>query len=282
MTTSSIASLSVIGIEPNDQEDLKRAFDFTGALVDPKIKIPEKLTLVENQFKVSGDCVFYTIQGEGPSMGRPACFLRLHICNLKCSWCDAWYTWNPNTPQFWTESQNWTIQETKQQIENAWGCENANVTKRLVITGGEPLLQKDRIDQLVSIMPNWIFEVETNGTIMPTEKMLAKFQFNCSPKLSNSGNPIQARIKTDVLKRLNEVNTVFKFVVVSEEDLDEIENDFVVPFNLDINKILVMPQGVTAEEVRHNAQRVIEATKKKGYRILGRLQNEIWGARRKV
>jgi len=43
-----------------------------------------------------------------------------------------------------------------------------------------------------------------------------------------------------------------------------------------------MPQGVTAEEVRTNAQRVVEYAKKKGFRLMGRLQNEIWGAKRKV
>ena len=275
-------SLTVTGIEQNNQDNLKRAFDFANATVDPKLKLPSKLAFKPGVFKVSGDGVFYTVQGEGPTMGKPCCFLRLHICNLRCVWCDAWYTWNPNTPEFWTESQDWTIKKAKKEIEKVWGCENSAVKKRVVITGGEPLLQRDRIDLLYNIMPDWTFEVETNGTIMPTETMLKNFQFNCSPKIGNSENIRVARIKPDILKALNEVNTVFKFVVMTPQDLDEIERDFVRPLSLDINKILVMPQGVTAEEVHHNAQRVIEATKKKGYRIMGRLQNEIWGAIRKV
>src|SRR5690606_2170027 len=34
-----------------------------------------------------------TIQGEGPSMGRPCAFVRLFQCNLQCTWCDTPYTW---------------------------------------------------------------------------------------------------------------------------------------------------------------------------------------------
>lgn len=275
-------NLVVTGIEPNNQANLKRAFDFAHATVDSQLKVPSKLAFKPGIFKVSGDGVFYTVQGEGETTGLPCCFLRLHVCNLRCVWCDAWYTWNPNTPEFWTESQNWSIKKTKQKIIKAWGCKNPAVTKRVVITGGEPLLQRDRIDMLYKEMPDWIFEIETNGTIMPTDIMLAHFQFNCSPKLNNSLNPRIARIKPGVLQALNKVNTTFKFVVMTPADLDEIERDFVKPFSLDINKILVMPQGVTAEEVRHNAQRVVESAKEKGYRIMGRLQTEIWGAIRKV
>jgi len=215
-------------------------------------------------------------------MGMPACFLRLHLCNLKCHWCDAWYTWNSNTKEFWTESQNWSISKTKKEIEKAWKCKNPNVRKRLVITGGEPLLQKDRIDKLIDKMKNWSFEVETNGTAMPTSKMLKSCQFNCSPKLKNSQNPVQARIKPEVLKTLNKANTFFKFVVESKRDIEEIEKDFIVPIGLNIEKIIVMPQGITSEEVSKNARNVVETVKKKGYRLLGRLHCDIWGALRKV
>ncbi|MBI4225597.1 hypothetical protein HY612_00625 [Candidatus Roizmanbacteria bacterium] len=117
---------------------------------------------------------------------------------------------------------------------------------------------------------------------MPTAKMLKKFQFNCSPKLQNSLNPKAARIKKDVLIRLNKANTMFKFVVTSPKDLNEIENDFITPFSLDVNKVVVMPQGITSEELQSTMKKIVEAVKKKGYRLLGRLQCEIWGGRRRV
>jgi len=43
-----------------------------------------------------------------------------------------------------------------------------------------------------------------------------------------------------------------------------------------------MPQGVSANEVWANGKVVAEYAKKKGYRLLGRLHVDLWGAKRKV
>lgn len=271
------------GIEQSLDDDLKRSFDFDDNEVDPALRVPENVRLEKGLFRVSGDGVFYTIQGEGPSMGEPTVFLRLHVCNLRCVWCDAYYTWNPKSKEFWTESKQWTIQQTSENIIKEWGAENPEIQKRVVITGGEPLLQKDQLDLLMQELgEDWIVEIETNGTIMPTEQQLARCQFNCSPKLKNSQNHENARKRPEVIRALSEANTMFKFVVMHEEDLDEIEDEWVKEIGIPAEKVILMPQGVTAEEVRHNAQRVVEYAKRKGYRLLGRLQNEIWGAKRGV
>ncbi|MBU1322980.1 7-carboxy-7-deazaguanine synthase QueE [Patescibacteria group bacterium] len=235
-----------------------------------------------NNLNVSGDGVFFTIQGEGVSMGKPVCFLRLRVCNLKCGWCDTRYAWDTKTPEFWSEKQEWSINKTKKKIEAGWQCKNKKITKRLVITGGEPLLQKEIIDKLIDVLPDWFIEIETNGTVMPTKKMLEYCQFNCSPKLKNSGNPKVARIKGEVLQALNLANSVFKFVVMVNSDIREIEKDFIIPFNLDINKIIIMPEGRSAEEIAKNARQVVEKVKEKGYRLLGRLHCDLWGAKREV
>ena len=154
------------------------------------------MAMSKDKFKVSGDGVFYTLQGEGVSMGKPACFLRLHVCNLKCEWCDTRYTWDANTKEFWTEGKDWSIAETKLKVESSWGCRNTIIPKRLVITGGEPLLQKEKIDLLLDKMPDWLIEIETNGTVLPTVKMLERCQFNCSPKLGNTKKSQNSKNKT--------------------------------------------------------------------------------------
>lgn len=243
---------------------------------------PAKLSLKPDQLKISGDGVFYTMQGEGKTMGLPACFLRLHLCNLRCSWCDTWYTWKKDTKEFWTESEDWSLKKTKQKIERAWGCTNPKIQKRAVITGGEPMLQKNCVEKLMRSMPGWLFEIETNGTIMPTDYVLKHCQFNCSPKLAHSKNLTAARINEKVLRALNKANTVFKFVVKKNSDLDEIEKDFIIPYQLDLAKIIVMPEGQTPEEVAKHARGVVEYAKKKGYRLLDRMHLNIWGAKRKV
>ena len=270
------------GIKESFDPELIRAFDVADQEVDPSLRKPQNIRLSMDKFRLSGDGIFYTIQGEGKSMGEPTVFLRLHICNLRCVWCDAWYTWNPKCKEFWTESYELTPQEVAQRLEEAWLCKNPKKQKRVVITGGEPLLQRDKIDQLMDLMPDWKFEIETNGTIIPTKKQLAKCQFNCSPKLENSKNIRAARIKPEVIKILNKIDVQFKFVVMGEQDVEEVENDFIKPFNLDVNKIVLMPQGITATEVSENAKKVVEIAKNRGYRLLDRLHVNLWGARRRV
>jgi len=270
------------GIKESFDPELIRAFDVADQEVDPSLRKPQNIRLSMDKFRLSGDGIFYTIQGEGKSMGEPTVFLRLHICNLRCVWCDAWYTWNPKCKEFWTESYELTPQEVAQRLEEAWLCKNPKKQKRVVITGGEPLLQRDKIDQLMDLMPDWKFEIETNGTIIPTKKQLAKCQFNCSPKLENSKNIRAARIKPEVIKILNKTDVQFKFVVMGEQDVEEAERDFIKPFNLDVNKIVLMPQGITATEVSENAKKVVEIAKNRGYRLLDRLHVNLWGARRRV
>ncbi len=70
---------------------------------------------------------FYTIQGEGYFTGTPAYFIRLGGCDVGCHWCDVKESWealnHPNTP----------VQQIVEQVE-------AISAKRVVITGGEPLM----------------------------------------------------------------------------------------------------------------------------------------------
>lgn len=271
------------GIQESFDPELKRAFEFDDNTVDPALRKAENVRLDKDFFRVSGDGVFYTVQGEGPTMGEPTVFLRLHVCNLRCVWCDAYYTWNPNSKEFWTESKQWTIEHTATAIRDTWGAENEVIQKRVVLTGGEPLLHKDQIDVLIDQLGEaWKIEIETNGTIQPSQKQLAVCQFNCSPKLANSLNVAQARIRPEVIRSLATANTTFKFVVMHDSDLDEIEHDWVEGIGISPEKVILMPQGVTASEVQENARRVVEYAKLKGYRLLGRLQNEIWGAKRRV
>jgi len=226
----------------------------------------------EDSFLLSGDKMFFSLQGEGQSFGIPAIFLRLHLCNLHCSWCDTPYTWNRKDDRFWKEPERRSVQDVVSDLSD-FPCH------RLVLTGGEPLLHSKAIDNLLGYLDNnWTIEVETNGTIRPTDKMVnRKVQFNCSPKIENSGNAKAIRYRPEVLKFLNILpNSTFKFVVTKPEDLKEIEE---IAFNCDLdnNKIILMPEGVTQEAVAEHGRMVAELCKEKGWRLIPRLHIMLWG-----
>ncbi len=227
------------------------------------------------EFKLSGDQVFFTIQGEGQSIGKPAVFLRLHNCNLACSWCDTTYTWDKSSKEYWQEPQDWKIDRTVDEISKY-------SARRLVITGGEPLIQQKQIGQLIEAIPEWKVEIETNGTIFPEASIAERCQFNVSPKLSNSGNPLQKRYKPDVIRKFNNLpSTTFKFVVNGEEDLSEVDQ-MVSDCNLDTDKVIITPQGIRQDTIAEKALGMVDSVRDRGYRLLPRMHVMLWGNKRGI
>lgn len=93
--------------------------------------------------------VFYSIKGEGVYTGTAMSFIRLAGCNLNCTFCDTDYK----------EEFEATEQELVEIVSR-------NISRRVVITGGEPLIQE--IQPLVDALAEAYFRVhlETNGTIL--------------------------------------------------------------------------------------------------------------------
>lgn len=263
------------------EPDLRRAFEFAEQSVDPRLVDHSKVKMDKSSVLLSGDGTFYTLQGEGPSMGKPCVFVRLHVCNLRCTWCDAWYTWNPATEEFWTEGRRVGFDELATQIMDTWEGPS-DIDKRVIFTGGEPLIQRKQLDQVAQLLGlDWHIEFETNGTLMPTGYQLDVAQFNCSPKLANSENIHHSMVKPKVLDALNKANTNFKFVCYDETDLDEIEEKYLPHISKD--KVIIMPQGIRSEEIDENMQALYEPCMRRGYRMMGRMQAQFAdGARRGV
>lgn len=264
---------------------LRRAFEFAHQNVDPKLVDHSKVKIRKDSILLSGDNVFYTLQGEGPTMGLPCVFVRLHVCNLRCTWCDAFYTWNPSSEEFWTQSERYSFDKCADSIRSAWGTNAPRAQKRVIFTGGEPLIQRNQIDEVMWRLCDygepWELEIETNGTLMPTASQLGVAQFNCSPKLANSENHNYSMVKPKVIETLNQVNTTFKFVCASEADLDEIEQKYIP--HISREKIIIMPEGIRSPEIDKHMQALYDPCMARGYRLLGRLQAQFAdGARRRV
>jgi organic radical activating enzyme len=234
--------------------------------------------LSDNCFLLSGDKIFYTLQGEGPNIGSPAIFLRLHMCNLHCDWravggggCDAWYTWDDDKKEYWTEHSLVSFFDVLQKIQS-YPC------KRLIFTGGEPLLQQDQITAFNNtyLDLDWKLEIETNGTITPNPELQKhNVQFNCSPKLSNSGNVIGPNPKT-MHFFASHPYAFFKFVVAVPRDLDEVE-DFLETYRIPPEKVLIMPEGVDDKVLTERMRWLADVCQRQGYRLAPRLQISIWG-----
>ena len=163
--------------------------------------------------------IFYSLQGEGPTAGTPSVFLRLATCNLACSWCDTKYTWDW---EHYDYDQEVAALDADTIIEHIlrFDC------RRLIITGGEPLMQQRDLVPLVTALKakGFQFEVETNGTIVPGSELVADIdQWNVSPKLRNSANPTERRELPNVLDTFCRLPAAFfKFVVEEPEDIKEV------------------------------------------------------------
>jgi 7-carboxy-7-deazaguanine synthase len=119
--------------------------------------------------------IYYTLQGEGANVGRPAVFLRFAGCNLwsgreddrasaTCTFCDTDFlgTDGPGGGRFETAGT------LAQAVRAAWPIDAGSTVQRFVVcTGGEPLLQLD--PPLVRALHDARFAVaiETNGTLPP-------------------------------------------------------------------------------------------------------------------
>ena len=225
--------------------------------------------------KVSGDGVFFSIQGEGRRLGLPGVFLRLQFCNLQCTWCDTKYTWDRDSSKFWREAQDWSLEKAKEEITRF-------PVRRLIITGGEPLLQQRKVANLLQQLPDWDVEIETAGTISPFAELQERVQFNVSPKLANSGNSRAARFKPNVLRVFNGLPlTSFKFVEQGLQDFAEIDQ-IVQDCSLNPSKIIIMPEGSTEDDIRKHGLMVVDEVKERGWRLMPRFHVALWGAERGI
>jgi len=160
-------------------------------------------------------------------MGRPVAFVRLSRCNLACVWCDTPYTWH-----FSGDNRPHRDHQTFERADNQLTLPEEDVARRiaalgklrLVVTGGEPLLQGKALARMLDHLPSMAVEVETNGTVLPHPDLDGRIdQFNVSPKLSHSGNPADLALPADRLGHwAAEPRAIFKFVIAQPSDVAEV------------------------------------------------------------
>ena len=225
--------------------------------------------------------IFASLQGEGPSIGRPVAFVRLSRCNLACTWCDTAYTWRfegDNRPH----RDGLTFERKANQIV----LEEAEVAARimalgqdrLVITGGEPLLQGAALARMVALLDGMTVEIETNGTVAPHPALDPLVsQYNVSPKLSHSGNPIDsAQIPERLVEWIQKPQAWFKFVVATPDDVAEVIA-LIDTHGLPRERIFVMPEGTDSETLRGRERWLAALALQQGLRLTDRMHIHLYG-----
>jgi len=236
--------------------------------------------------------IFYSLQGEGFLAGVPSVFVRLAGCPLRCRWCDTKYAWDE------TAGQQYSIEKIILTVQQ-WPC------KFIVITGGEPMINPD--------LPDLARKLKASGNHITIETAGIAFipDMSCdlmsiSPKLSNSapstqngGKKTEARSLaptpvvgaggteirrqkflgpdiTILRKLLDNYKYQLKFVVDSQNDLQEIQQAIEQIGNVDSAKVMLMPQAATRDQLLAKSPMVVDLCKRTGFAFCQRFQVLLW------
>ncbi len=188
----------------------------------------------------TNDCLrvselFYSIQGESSYSGYPCLFIRLAGCNLRCSYCDAKYTYEES-------GQEMAIAEVVEFIKGS-------AIRLVEITGGEPLLQENVYALMEALIADdRLVLLETNGSIdlaMVPDPVVTIMDIKCP------GSGMAEMNHLANLERLSSKDEL-KFVLRSRKDylwaLDFLQKNRLCPANAqDSHKPQILFSAVTSD-----------------------------------
>ena len=205
--------------------------------------------------------IFRTIQGEGPFVGLPATFVRFNGCNLRCHFCD-------------TDFDAVTLQLFAGEILDA--CFSFK-NKLIVLTGGEPLLQ--RIEPLITrLMDNGFdVQVETAGTV---ELLYSQIPWHPTSELTVVVSPKTSALHPAILScadyykyliKLGETDSHDGLPVTNTQDTERRHIKLArPPLHFPRDKIFLQPLDethISAAHTKENIQETIRLCMDYGYRL---------------
>ena len=266
--------------------------------------IKGKLNEDSTGFQYSG-----TFQGEGKLTGTACLFIRTSACNLRCAWvgldgngslCDTPYSsHNPEKNQMEVEDiVKIVVENTREQ----------NID-HVVISGGEPTMQTEALAELCLQLNRlgYHITIETNATIYDERISTYSDLMSMSPKLAsstpwvanlkNSGVEYKQkwaerherdRINVEVMQRYindryhHDWDFQLKFVISTEQDIEEIESILSQLNGFNPSDICLMPEGVDVNTLNSRTGWVAEQALKRGWRFCPRLHILMFGKNRYV
>ena len=185
--------------------------------------------------------LFHSLQGEGLDSGLPTSFVRLAGCNLRCGYCDTTFaqTVDSDTPQM-------TIPAILDKL-NFWNC------REVMVTGGEPLLQKGTCDLLQALVEmGYRVTLETNGSF-DLAGVPAAVVRSVDVKTPGSGEVDSFRLAN---LQLLQPDDQLKFVCVDEEDINWALS-FISEYRLTDSCAVIMQPGWESVSLELMAKRIV-------------------------
>jgi len=201
--------------------------------------------------------IFHAVQGEGPNVGTPTVFIRLSGCNLNCSWCDTKYH---------VEGDQMTAKEVLDNLYN-YHCRD------ITITGGEPTLQEQGVQELMDMMKGCKFNIETNGVLktnLPYDNIIV------SPKKE------KINLETLTYYTSLEIRPKVWFKFVYENSEDKWWEDIIRKLDIPNDRVYIMPEGATRSEQIKKMPEVIEYCLEKQYKFGARIHVLAYNKKRGV
>ena len=225
--------------------------------------------------------IFASLQGEGPSAGTPVAFMRLSRCNLACTWCDTAYTWHwegDERPHRDGETFDRKANQITLDVSDVADRVLALGQRRLVITGGEPLLQSGKLAELLELLPDINVEIETNGTTSAPPRLDIRIdQYNVSPKLAHSGNDAELALIPERLDHYaSDPRAYFKFVIAEPADVDEVLA-LQRTYRFKRGHVFLMPEGTDSATLRAREEWLAPLCLEHGFRMSDRLHIHLYG-----
>ncbi|MGC9051896.1 7-carboxy-7-deazaguanine synthase QueE [Pyrobaculum sp.] len=206
--------------------------------------------------------IFASLQGEGVNIGKPAVFVRLAGCPIRCAYCDTKYSWDYGAG---------VEMDVDDVVKKA---ASLGVTGHVVVTGGEPLIWLGRgLEELACRLRELgAVEVETSGVYPPSAGLdRCVDYYDVSPKLSNAG--VKAPLHPFYP---SSPKAWFKFVVRDEGDVEEAAA-YVEARGIPRGRVFLMPMAETPEEHAAVLRRIWDAALRHGLRVTPRLHIAAWG-----
>lgn len=235
------------------------------------------LKIIQENKRASINEMYFAFQGEGQMIGTPCIFVRTHGCPVHCKWCDTPYTWDGSEKGDRSTADDVIARAT--EMAESYKCSH------IVLTGGEPMIQRG----LFRMLDRWVkngftVEVETAAIFPPVEGIhIDGVRWNLSPKMP-SAEPKRVPDPLVINQWLTENNDATLKIVIS----DEIDWQSFLSLwsglseDIDPRRVFLMPCGISRVQIQDSLKWLMDKAEGWPFRITPRMQITAYGDKRGV